>query len=186
MPQQVSLGTGWILALDNAFTLLISGYTDLEAGNASTLTIAGLQASTTYYYRVHTTPAASPNSNIISVATYPLPPLAPIATQAVTLTNRDSRLGRNAANRASGYRFDLSTSPSFDTFVAGYDLDTGNLLTLAITGLNSGTLIIIRFGPTTFPAQARTPTSSPPPRTRIHHQRRWPAWRCRDKSRIHG
>ncbi|HJW38544.1 MAG TPA: NF038122 family metalloprotease [Candidatus Udaeobacter sp.] len=46
---------------------------------------------------------------------------------------------------AIGYRLDVSTDPSFDTFVDDYhDLDVGNVMGRVVTGLNSGTTYYYR------------------------------------------
>src|SRR6476620_1215893 len=41
---------------------------------------------------------------------------------------------------ATGYRLDVSTSPSFESYVSGYhDLDIGNTTSQVVSGLNPGT-----------------------------------------------
>src|SRR5436190_4688185 len=45
-----------------------------------------------------------------------------------------------AAARATGYRLDVSTSPSFDSYVSGYqDRDLGNVTNQIVSGLERGT-----------------------------------------------
>ena len=45
---------------------------------------------------------------------------------------------------AIGYRLDVSTSRSFDSYVANYrDLDVGNVASHIVTGLDRGTKILL-------------------------------------------
>src|SRR6185295_9470241 len=49
---------------------------------------------------------------------------------------------------ATGYRLDVSTSRSFDSYVANYgDLDLGNVTNCVVTGLNRGTKYYYRVRP---------------------------------------
>ena len=49
---------------------------------------------------------------------------------------------------ASGYRLDVSTSPSFDSYVSSYrDLDVGNVPNFVVTGLKRGTTYYYRVRP---------------------------------------
>jgi hypothetical protein len=70
--------TGYRLdvATDNLFTSYVSGYANLDVGNALTRTVANLTASTTYYYRVraYNTGGTSANSGTITVTTVATPP----------------------------------------------------------------------------------------------------------------
>jgi len=72
---------------DIGFSGFISGYNDLNTGNVTSLTVSGLTAGVTYYYRVRAVNlcGTSANSNIITYSTLPAAPATPgaIAGQAV-------------------------------------------------------------------------------------------------------
>jgi phosphodiesterase/alkaline phosphatase D-like protein len=67
--------TGYRLdvATNNSFTNYVPGYQNLNIGNALSRSVAGLSASTTYYYRVraYNGSGTSGNSNVVSVTTLP-------------------------------------------------------------------------------------------------------------------
>jgi hypothetical protein len=67
----------------------------------------------------------------------------------VMTPTRSSFLARwGAVEGASGYRLDVSTSPSFDDYVDSYrDLDIGNVLNFVVTGLKRGTKYYYRVRP---------------------------------------
>src|SRR6478752_10254596 len=73
--RSVSGATGYRLdvATNNSFTNYVPGYQNLNVGNALSRTVAGLSASTTYYYRVraYNGTGTSGNSNVVSVTTLP-------------------------------------------------------------------------------------------------------------------
>jgi phosphodiesterase/alkaline phosphatase D-like protein len=74
--------TGYKLdvASDNEFTLLISGFSNLDVSNVTNYTVTGLTAKSQYYYRIraYNTNGTSGNSNIIEAVTLPNPPAAPV------------------------------------------------------------------------------------------------------------
>ncbi len=130
------------------FTSFVTGYQNLNVGNALSKTVTGLAASTTYYYRVRAANGggASTNSATISLTTLPAPPPAPAATAATGVTSSNFTANWKAANSATGYRLDVSTSSSFATFVAGYqNLDVGNVTNQNVAGLNGNTIYYYRL-----------------------------------------
>jgi hypothetical protein len=69
--------------------------------------------------------------------------------QAVMAPTRSTFLAKwERVSGATGYRLDVSTSPSFDTFVGNYrDVDVGDTTTQVVTGLNLGTDYYYRVRP---------------------------------------
>src|SRR5438132_9844718 len=69
--------------------------------------------------------------------------------QPVMTPTRSSFLAKwHAIRGATGYRLDVSTSPSFDSYVSNYrDLDLGNVTCHVVRGLNRGTKYYYRFRP---------------------------------------
>ena len=87
--RSVSGATGYRLdvATNNSFTNYVPGYQNLNVGNALSRTVAGLSASTTYYYRVraYNGTGTSGNSNVISVTTLPTTGRPVVITNPATL-----------------------------------------------------------------------------------------------------
>jgi hypothetical protein len=81
--------TGYRLdvATNNSFTNYVTGYQNLNVGNALSRTVAGLRASTTYYYRVraYNGTGTSGNSNVVSVTTLPPTGRPAVITNPATL-----------------------------------------------------------------------------------------------------
>jgi hypothetical protein len=73
--RSVCSATGYRLdvATDNSFTNYVPGYQNLPVGNATSRSVTGLNARTTYYYRVRARNdhGASGNSNVVHVTTGP-------------------------------------------------------------------------------------------------------------------
>jgi len=67
--------TGYRLdvATNNSFTNYVTGYQNLDVGNALSRSVAGLSTGTIYYYRVraYNGNGTSGNSNVVSVTTLP-------------------------------------------------------------------------------------------------------------------
>ncbi|HEX7312943.1 MAG TPA: glycoside hydrolase domain-containing protein [Pyrinomonadaceae bacterium] len=73
------------------------------------------------------------------------PPQAPTANAATNVTGSGFTANWGSSSGATGYRLDVSTSNSFGGFVSGYqDLDVGNTLSRAVSGLSAGTTYYYR------------------------------------------
>ena len=87
--------TGYRLdvATNNSFTNYVTGYQNLNVGNALSRSVAGLSPSTTYYCRVraYNGNGTSGNSNVVSVTT--LPPTG----RPVVITNPATLIMSNSA-----------------------------------------------------------------------------------------
>jgi uncharacterized protein (TIGR02145 family) len=67
-------------------------------------------------------------------------PVAPVALNGSEITAVSFVANWEAADGATGYRLDVSTSPVFASFVAGYNnKDVGNVLVTSVTGLSGTT-----------------------------------------------
>jgi hypothetical protein len=95
--RSVNGATGYRLdvATNNSFTNYVTGYQDLNVGNALSRSVVGLTASTTYYYRVraYNGNGTSGNSNVISVTTLsPTGRPVVITNPATLITSHSARL----------------------------------------------------------------------------------------------
>jgi Fibronectin type III domain/Trypsin-like peptidase domain len=76
---------------------------------------------------------------------YSLTPPPPKANPATLVTSNSFRANWRSVCGATGYRLDVSTSSSFNSYVAGYqNLNVGNVLSRSVTGLNAGTTYYYR------------------------------------------
>jgi hypothetical protein len=95
--RSVNGATGYTLdvATNNSFTNYVTGYHNLNVGNALARSVTGLSPSTTYYYRVraYTGNVTSGNSNVVSVTTLPPTGRPVVMTNPATLiTSHSARL----------------------------------------------------------------------------------------------
>jgi RHS repeat-associated protein len=96
----------------------------------------GLTPGTRYYYRVRvqTSSGISGYSNTISVVTE----LPPVATGATEIGITSFRANWNALAGTTTYLLDVSTSPSFSSFVSGFNGAPQTGLSKLVTGLTPG------------------------------------------------
>jgi phosphodiesterase/alkaline phosphatase D-like protein len=160
----------------STFSSFLPGYQDLDVGNALSVAVTGLTASTAHYYRVRAYNAGgtSPNSARITATTLVNPPAAPVAKAASSITATRFTAGWNSATGATGYRLDVSSNSAFSTFLNGYqNLDLGNVLSRSVAGLSAGTSYYYRVraynagGTSSSSATitATTAVTTPPPPT---------------------
>jgi autonomous glycyl radical cofactor GrcA len=145
----VSSATGYRLdvSTSSAFATYVTGYQDLDVPSATTQSVTGLSANTTYYYRVraYNPGGASGNSNTITVTTLPNPPGAPNATAATSVTSTSFTANWGSVSGATGYKLDVSTSSTFASYVTGYqDLNVGAVASHSVTGLTANTTYYYR------------------------------------------
>ncbi len=126
------------VSLDN-FATPISGFNDLTVTSTS-VNVTGLNAGTTYQYRVRAVNAsgASVNSDSISQITVPS---APTLAAATNVTQTGFVANWNAVTGGTGYFIDVSLTNDFSSFVTGFqNRPLTNVTTLAISSLSPGTV----------------------------------------------
>ena len=108
--------------------------------------VTGLNANTTYYYRVraYNGCATSANSNVKSVQTLACTPAAPRVQSATNVTFSSFTANWSSVSGATDYRLDVSTTNSFTTYVPFQDLSVGNMTSFPVTGLNVQTTYYYR------------------------------------------
>jgi Fibronectin type III domain len=152
--RSVSGATGYRLdvAKNNSFTNYVAGYQNLNVGNALSRNVTGLNASTTYYYRVraYNGYGTSGNSNVINVTTL-TPTGAPVAiTNPATLIASHSAtlngsVDPHGFNTTVYFQYGRTTSYGFRT---PNQIKTGNNyqnVSANISGLSAGTTYHFRI-----------------------------------------
>jgi hypothetical protein len=134
--------TGYRLDVSTSptFASFVGVYNNYDATNVTSLNVSGLTGGTTYYYQVraYNSGGSSTNSNSISVITTAA---APVAAAATNLAQVSFSANWAVATTATSYKLDVSTSPTFATFVSGFNnLDVGTATTYSVTGLTAGTV----------------------------------------------
>ncbi|WP_337967745.1 T9SS sorting signal type C domain-containing protein [uncultured Flavobacterium sp.] len=133
---------------------ILPAYNGLNVGNVVSFDVTGLNASTTYYYRVRATNTCgtSANSNIITSGTITGgagTPTVPTINTATGQTCTQITINWALATRATSYIIDVSTQASGTAFTnnilpAYNGLNVGNVLTKNITGLSANTIYYYR------------------------------------------
>jgi len=142
----VAGASGYIvdIATDAGFGSIVAAYSGKDMGAATTLAASGLTAGSAYYCRVraYNGGGSGANSNTVDTVTLPVSPLE-LATNSVTKT--DFNVVWGLVSGALGYRIDVALDSGFTNFVEGYNnLDTGNITTVAVSGLSAGSTYYIR------------------------------------------
>jgi phosphodiesterase/alkaline phosphatase D-like protein len=132
------------VSLSNTFAGFVGVYNNLDVDNVSTVSVSGLTAGTTYYFRIRSgnISGSSPSSSTTTVLTLPA---APGAASATGITQTGFTANWSTVTSAASYRLDVSTSNTFSSFVSGYaDLNVNNVTSYAVTGLTAGTTYYYR------------------------------------------
>jgi hypothetical protein len=121
------------ISTDN-FTTFLTGYNSKGIAGTSQI-VTGLTANTTYQYRVRATNAtgASANSNVISVTTLTV---APVAAAATNISSSGFNANWNDVTGATSYELDISTD-NFSSFVTGYNALSVSGTTQAVSTLTA-------------------------------------------------
>jgi phosphodiesterase/alkaline phosphatase D-like protein len=109
--------------------------------------VTGLNANTTYYYRVraYNGCGTSSNSSSKNVKTLVCTPSAPSAQNASNITSSSFTAHWNSVSGAIDYRLDVAADSSFINYVTGYqNLSVGNMTSYNVTGLSPSTTYYYR------------------------------------------
>jgi hypothetical protein len=136
-------------AFGSFVTAAAKTYNGFDVGNVTSVAVAGLTANTTYYYRLRASNGcgASAFSNVISYATLPAVPAAPVAAAGTGAGCTQITANWSGTTGATDYLFDLATNSNFNggSFVGVYkDFSTAGATSLTVTGLTAGTTYFYR------------------------------------------
>ncbi len=131
------------VATDAGFTGLIAGWSAHSAGNVLFADVTGLNAGTTYFYRVRASNSCgtAANSGTRSATTLPPAPGTPTAqpASAVGCNSFTANWTSNAPLTATAHFMDVSTTATFATFVAGWNNHAlGAGTSTPVAGLTTG------------------------------------------------
>lgn len=141
--------TGYRLdvATDSSFGTFVNGFQDLDVGTATSRSVSGLSAGTTYHYRVRAVggDVISASSNVRTVTTLAAIPATVQLMELTEITATGFTLNWVAAANASGYQVDIATNNTFSRYVIGYKARSiGNVTSLPVAGLKAGTTYYAR------------------------------------------
>jgi hypothetical protein len=138
--------TSYVLdvATDAAFTSFLAGFNGLNVGTVTTYAVTNVPPGPIYYrVRRNTSCGVSANSNTITYQT--LQAKTPVATAAAVLSCNSFTANWTAVDGANAYYLDVSTNVGFTAILPSYsNLNVGNVTSLAVTGLTSGTTYYYR------------------------------------------
>ncbi len=118
----VSGATSYLLdvSTSSSFSSFLSGYSNLSCSTSSQV-VSGLNANTTYFYRVQTVNSIgnSVESNYSQATTAALSPPTPLA--ATSIKSDQFTANWSSVPSATSYQLDVSTNQGFTSFVPGYN-----------------------------------------------------------------
>jgi len=115
----------------------VTGFDGADPISGTTQAVSGLSAGTTYYVRVLASTTVGNGAYITGVTTITLP-VAPVANAATAVNLETFTANWAATTSATSYRLDVSTSPTFASFVPGLEDITVTGTNRVLTGLHPG------------------------------------------------
>ena len=133
------------VATDDLFSTIVAAYNDLDVNDVTDYSVSGLDANTTYYYRVAAYNAELSLSSYSSYITVLTAPETPTAIDPTNVAANSFTANWNPVIGAEGYGLYVSTDINFGSFVTGYnDLDVLNETNHNIYGLSPNTTYYYR------------------------------------------
>lgn len=124
------------------FANFLPGFNNLQLTTTSR-SVTGLQAGTTYFYRVRAVNGSGVSANSPTPAVLTLPP-APIALPASSQTRFEFTANWSAAQSATSYRLDVSSESNFGTFLTDFNNRSVSATNFTVAGLTPGTSYFYR------------------------------------------
>jgi len=137
----VAGATGYRLdvATDNGFTSLLVAYNNKDVGNATNEQVTGLNANTSYFYRIRACNIGGTSGNS-ATTTVLTAPIAPIANVPSSVSSSSFAANWSISPGALGYRLDVAADSLFATILSAYsNKDVGDVTTSTVAGLSSTT-----------------------------------------------
>ncbi|PIR17717.1 MAG: hypothetical protein COV48_08345, partial [Elusimicrobia bacterium CG11_big_fil_rev_8_21_14_0_20_64_6] len=121
-------------------------FSSTASGGATALTVTGLSANTSYYYRVASLNWNSARSyaDLGRLSTLALPPVSPFYPNTGVFYSSATVQWTAVASR--GYQLDASTAPNFSGSVLFSSTTNGAATSLVVANLDSGTTYYFRVG----------------------------------------
>lgn len=132
------------VSTNTSFSSFVSGYQDLVVSDIPSKSVTGLTANTTYYYRVRAKNPFGTSGNSSTITTVTLLP-APLANAATSVGATSFAANLTPVSGATLYVIDVSTSPTFSSFVGTYNNASFSPGGIVSTGVTAGTTYYYRF-----------------------------------------